>query len=377
MRRASGVGPPGFTCLANQVAKICAKCDAKFRGESLAKSFSAFSAFGAFGRVCIVSAVVSVAVGLLCGVAVAVADEPEFDAKLRIALASNREHYWYPRIVLYDHDGVSRGKVAKVYSSPDKRLDHQPALAARSKLGVFGWEAEGGVGRLRLFDFEKATAVEAPTLDKMPNTLFSPSLSADGRWLAFTGWALPGASPRWDVALLDTETKQLVELPGLNSVEFDERRVAISGDGQTLAYTTNARDGSGLTDIRIYHRPTKTLDLLKEANSDAGENYPSLNQDGTLVAFTSDRDAGEGGQDVYVFDRGARRLVPLPGLNSPGQEQSPSLSGSGRYVAFVSERFDGAGEQDIYLYDRAAAKLLPTPGLNTNRDDFDPVVVEK
>ncbi|HND55644.1 MAG TPA: hypothetical protein PLV92_24685, partial [Pirellulaceae bacterium] len=276
MRRASGVGPPSFSYWVSHLAKHLTK--------SLATSFAALSAVGVCGGLFTVSAVMSVAAGWFFGSSVAVADEPEFDAKLRIALASNREHYWYPRIVLYDHDGVSRGKVAKVYSSPDKRLDHQPALAARSKLGVFGWEAEGGVGRLRLFDFEKATAVESPTLDKMPNTLFSPSLSADGRWLAFTGWALPGASPRWDVALLDTETKQLVELPGLNSSEFDERRVAISGDGQTLAFTTNARDGLGLTDIRIYHRPTKTLDQLKEANSDAGENYPSLNHDGTLVA---------------------------------------------------------------------------------------------
>lgn len=304
------------------------------------------------------------------------ADEPEFTAKLRIALASNREHYWYPRIVLYDHDGQSRGQLVKVYTSPEKRLDHQPALAARGKSGVFGWEAEGGVGRLRLFDFDKGAALDSAVLDKLPNTLFSPSLSADGKWLAFTGWALPGASPRWDVALLDIDNKRLVELPGLNSSEFDERRVTISGDGQTLAYTTNARDGRGLSDIRIYHRPTQTIDVLREANSDAGENYPTLNQDGTLVGFTSDREGGEGGQDVYVFDRTARRLLPLPGLNSPGQEQTPSLSGSGRYVVFVSERFDGAGEQDIYLYDRTESKLLATPGLNTDRDDFDPVVVD-
>lgn len=305
------------------------------------------------------------------------ADElPAFAAKVRIALASNREHYWYPRIVLYDHDGGSRGQVVKVYSSPDKRLDHQPALAVRSKVGVFGWEAEGGVGRLRLFDFEKGAAVESPTLDKIPNTLFSPSLSADGKWLAFTGWALPGASPRWDVALLDVESKQLVELPGLNSAEFDERRVAISGDGQTLAFTTNSRDGQGLSDIRVYHRSTRMIDVLREANSASGENYPTLNHDGSLVGFTSDREEGEGGQDVYVFDRVARRMVSLAGLNSPGQEQSPSLSGSGRYVAFVSERFDGAGEQDVYLYDRESGRLLATPGLNTNRDEFDPVVIE-
>ena len=55
------------------------------------------------------------------------------------------------------------------------------------------------MGRLRLWDFEKGTPIELPELDRIPNALFSPSLSSDARWLAFTGWALPGASLRWDV----------------------------------------------------------------------------------------------------------------------------------------------------------------------------------
>lgn len=304
------------------------------------------------------------------------ADEPAWTAKLRIALASNREHYWYPRIVVYEHDGESRGRVVKVMSSADKRLDHQPALAAQARIGAYGWEAEGGVGRVRLWDFDKGAAIEVPELDRIPNTLFSPSLAADGQWLALTGWALPGASARWDVGLFDVKARKFVELPGLNSAEFDERRVAISGDGKWLAFTTSARDGQGLTDIRLYNRETRETDHLREANTAAGENYPTLNHDGSLVGFTSDRESGEGGQDVYVFDRTKRAFSPLPDLNSPGQEQSPALSGSGRYVVFVSERFDGVGEHDLFLYDRQRGRLLPTPELNTARDDFDPTIIE-
>ena len=317
--------------------------------------------------------VVAMSLGRLASVA---ADEPPLEARLRIALASNRDHYWYPRIVLYEHDGATRGRILKTLSSPDKRLDHQPALAAQTRLGVFGWEAEGGVGRLRLWDFEKSAVIEAPELDRVPNTLFSPSLSADAQWLAFTGWALPGGSSRWDVGLFDLKQRRMVELPSLNPAGYDQRRVAISGDGKWLAFTTNARDGRGLTDIRVYNRDTRQTDALREANSSAGENYPTLNHDGSLVGFTSDRETGAGGQDVYVFDRASRALVPLPGLNSPAQEQSPALSGSGRYVVFVSERFEGEGEHDVFLFDRVAGRLVPTPDLNTARDDFDPAIIE-
>lgn len=304
-------------------------------------------------------------------------DEPAFPARLRIAFASNRDHYWYPRILLYDHDGAGQGRIAAVLPGPLKRLDHHPALSADGKLCVFGSEAEGGVGQLIVWDVAKNAAVEAAELVKSsPNAFFSPSLSLDGKLLAFTTWNRPGSSPRWDVQLFDLGRKTLVDLPELNSTEADERRVAISGDGRWLAFTTNARDGRGLTDVRLYDRETRQVDRLPELNTPSSENFPTLSRDGRWLAIISDREGGAGSQDVYLFDREHRRLTPLPGLNAPGQEQSPSLSPSGRYVTFVSERFDQAGEHDVLLYDRDTGRLLPTPGLNAARDDYDPVVVE-
>jgi Tol biopolymer transport system component len=311
---------------------------------------------------------------LICSVAPA--DEPAFTTTLRLALASNREHYWYPRIVIYDHDGANQGKVAKALTSPDKRLDHHPTLAGDGQRLVYGWEAEGGVGRMQLWDLKSATGQELGELDQAATTLFSPSLATDGKLLAFTAWSRPGASNRWDVHLWDLAAKKPLDLPNLNSQQFDERRVAISGDGRWLAFTTNASDGQGLSDIRLYDRTSGKVDLLAELNSPASENYPALSGDGRLVAFTSDREGGRGGSDVFLFDCQSRNLVELRGLNAPGQEQSPSLSASGRYLAFVSERLHAVGEQDVYLYDRTLGRLIDTPGLNTARDDFDPVVVE-
>src|SRR5687767_2925849 len=88
------------------------------------------------------------------------ADEPQFTPMLRIALASNREHYWYPRIVVYEHDGVGQGRVIKVLTSPEKRLDHHPALTGDGKRLVYGREAEGGVGQITAWDLEKDTAAD-------------------------------------------------------------------------------------------------------------------------------------------------------------------------------------------------------------------------
>lgn len=295
--------------------------------------------------------------------------------RLRLAFTSNRDQYLYPRIVIYDHDGHAHGKVAQVLSSAEKRLDHQPSLSGDGRLCAFGWEAEAGVGQVRLWDLQQNQEVALGEVNADANTVFSPSLSAAGDLLALTAWNRAGATGRWDVLLWNVSHKQWVDAPGLNS-KFDERRVALSGDGKWLAFTTNHPEGQGLTDIWLYDLDHQQIDRLPQMNSAFGDNYPALSHDGRWLAFISQRSSGAGGMDVYLFDRQQQQLVDLPGLNSPGQEQTPSLSGSGRYVAFVSERFDSGGEHDIFLYDRQAGKLLETPGLNTARDEYDPMLIE-
>jgi Tol biopolymer transport system component len=300
------------------------------------------------------------------------AAEPEPRQTLRIAFASNRDHYWYPHLFIYEHDGVSSGKVILSLLTQDKRLDHHPALSADGRYCAFGWEGEGGTGSISVWDLAKNTRVDLPELGKTPNAQFSPSLSGDGSLLAVTAWSRPGQNPRWDAVLFDVGRNQLIELPGLNTAETDERRVAISPDGNWLAFTTNATDGEGLTDIRLYDRRTRAVDELREMNSAGSDSFPSLSRDGRYVCFISDRG---GGMDVLLFDREERRLVELPGLNSPGQEQSPSITPDGHYIAFVSERLGAPGEHDIFLYDRDAGRLLETPELNTPRDEYDPSII--
>jgi Tol biopolymer transport system component len=338
----------------------CFSSKTKLRGKSVAQRNS--MKWGISTAICILWT------GLL------VAAEP-VSPQLRLAFVSNREHYWYPHIYLYEHDGRSAGQIAGSIQPLDKRLDHQPVLSADGRVCVYGYEMEGGVGRLGLWDFQQRQARELDRVNQGPNAVFSPSLSADGQWLAFTAWGREGGSARWDVFLYDVHRDAMVDLPGVNSLDADTRRVALSGDGRWLAYTTLSAAGQGRTDIFRYDRETGQIDPLEELNSPASDSFPSLSRDGRLLAFASDRTGGQGGLDIYLFDCETRQFVHLPGLNSPGHEQTPSLTSDGRWIAFVSERLDGAGEHDIYLYDRQRECLLETPGLNTERDEYDPSLI--
>src|SRR5262249_18265462 len=131
----------------------------------------------------------------------------------------------------------------------------------------------------------------------------TPSLSADGKLVAFSAWAQPGGSARWGVSLQDLGAGKFIELPKLNGETSDQRMPALSSDGRLLAYTSNARGGVGLLDVYLYDVAGKKVLALPEMNSASTDMQPSLSGDGRLVAFVSDRPGGKGGRDIYLYDR--------------------------------------------------------------------------
>lgn len=298
--------------------------------------------------------------------------------KLLIAFSSYRERdNNYAIIYVYEHDGVGTGKIIGTVGMPTVKNSYaHPSLTTDGRFCAYTYLKENDTGRILLWDIKEQSHVDLPAINDNPNSQLGAALSGDGKLLAFAGWDRPKApSVRWQVFLYDVPGKKMLDVPGLNVQDFDQRMPALSGDGRFIAHATNAKGSVGLTDIYLYDRQEKKVLPLPEMNSPNMDVEPSLSGDGNLVAFVSDRPGGAGGRDIYLFDRAAGKFLPLPGLNSVGHEQSPCLSPDGRFIVFVSERLDGQGERDIYLYDRQAQKLLPTPGLNSKAEDFDPCVI--
>jgi Tol biopolymer transport system component len=303
----------------------------------------------------------------------AVAQEPK--TKLLIAFSSYRERPKYPTVYFYEHDGVKEGRIVGSIAVSGKRSDTHASLSLDGKLCAFASEEENQTSRILLWDVIAKKLVDLPIVNDSPNAQLHPTISGDARFLAFAAWDRQGFSQRWDLLLYDASDKKLLSTPGLNTLPFDERMPAFSGDGRLIAHTTNAKGGRGSTDIELYDWRKAEKISTGDLNSPQRDVEPSLSYDGRLVAFVSDRSGGDGGRDIYLFDRDENKLVPLPGLNSAAQEQTPSLSADGRYLAFVSERIRGEGERDVFLYDRRTQKLLSTPGLNGANEDLDPCIV--
>ena len=193
---------------------------------------------------------------------------------------------------------------------------------------------------------------------------FEPALSRDGRFLAFTSTASGivdnDSNEAADVFRIawrgDTP-------PVLVSVDFQEGKAApgdsgapsISADGRYVAFRSDAGDGIVDEDTgagrQVYVRDitAKRTEWLTPATdgggSDGEADLPSISGNGRLVAFSStatDLVAGDanGQPDVFVRDRTARTTtlvsVDVGGTSSAGASGQPSISADGRVVAFTS-----------------------------------------
>lgn len=292
--------------------------------------------------------------------------------RLLIALASFRDRPLHPRVYFYEHDGVASGQPAGGVETVNLVVDTRPSLALGGRLCATAAELENNPSDIRLWDAEGKKELPSPPGLKTETPEISPALSEDGRWLAFAAWRREGGRGGWDLFLYDLREKKAALLPC--SGDEEEQWPSLSGDGRLVAYTCVRPGGSGRSDVYVFDRQEGKHLLLPGLNTAYRELDPCLSADGRFLAFSSDRPGGAGTRDVYLYDLRAGALVALPGLNGVGPEQTPSLTADGRFLACVAERASGEGERDVLLYDRQAARLLPTPGLNTRAEDFDPAI---
>lgn len=232
----------------------------------------------------------------------------------------------------------------------------------------------------------------------------NPSISADGRYIAYTSLAtdlvagVADTNEGADVFLFDriTGATTLVSrsAAGGGAANRSSESAVLSADGRYVAFDSQATDLIAGLDARsafnvfLYDRESGAIQLVSRSNAGprtTGENIslrPALNADGRYVAFVSyakdlvsgqvDPDPQPDGRtlDLFLHDRatGATTLVthrPGAPATAAGGVLSTlsSISADGRFLTF-SARGDALvsnvpnDDSNVYLYDR-------TSGINT------------
>jgi hypothetical protein len=252
-------------------------------------------------------------------------------------------------------------------------------------------------------------------------SLFRPSISADGRFVAFHSEAtnlVPGdTNGFWDVFVRDlkegTTERVSVDSSGNqgNNHSSNGDFTSISADGRYVAFksdATNLVPGGSPSGGDIYVRDrtagtTERINLVNGSTSSVSNGYdfrPSISGDGRYVAWissasnlvTGDTNTGVApGYDVFVrdrqtsttervsvdsFERQASLGAACQFFCSPNQVSDVSISSDGRYVAWNTSASDLVtgdtnGLDDIYVRDRTAGttERVSVSGCGTQAND--------
>ena len=223
----------------------------------------------------------------------------------------------------------------------------------------------------------------------------SPSISANGRFVAFASWATNlvanDTNNTVDVFIRDrqagTTSRVSVSSSG-TQVSGDSSAAAISADGRYVAFQSTAttlvpNDTNGVSDIFLRDLVAGTTVRLSVTS--AGEQVTglssaaSISADGRIVTFSSASSSLVAGDtnnatDAFVRDTQAgtttRVSVGSHGVQANSSSLHPTVSGDGRYVVFASTatNLDSTGGTGIFIHDRQSGQTTPlavvAPGTN-------------
>jgi Tol biopolymer transport system component len=224
---------------------------------------------------------------------------------------------------------------------------------------------------------------------------YAPSISADGRYVAFASLASNLVSGdtngAWDVFVHDRQTGETTRVSvasdGTQAIGFFfGSSPSISADGRYVAFDSWATnlvsgDTNDKPDVFVHDRQTGQTTRVSvssdgtQANGGPGwsGNPSSISADGRYVAFHSYADNLVSGDtnsatDIFVHDRQTgvttRVSIASDGTQANGFSASPSISADGRYVAFMSGATnlvsgDTNNDWDVFVHGREG-NIAPT-----------------
>src|SRR5262245_17300231 len=233
-----------------------------------------------------------------------------------------------------------------------------------------------------------AGAADGPAADA-PS--FHPSISADGRYVAFQSGARNLSDDDLDatgdvfVRDLQARTTTLVsrasDAAGGAAADQSAMSPSISGDGRVVAFASDAanldENNLNVTDIFVRDMNAGTTSLASRASGPAGTPSdgtsvsPSISANGRFIAFQSEAntlsDASVPGEHIYVRDRLANLTALVSRASGPagaaadGASSDPALSGDGRMIAFDSIAKNLSSEDSDAFDDVFARDMLSAP----------------
>ncbi len=210
----------------------------------------------------------------------------------------------------------------------------------------------------------------------------SPSVSADGRYVAFqsrAGNLVAGdTNGQWDVfahdRLTGETTRMSVSSTGEESNDISETdsEAMISSNGRYVVFSSEATnlvddDTNGERDVFVHDRQTRTTLRVSVSSDgvqgDLSSQEPAISGDGQLIVFASHAgnlvagDVNGNGGDLFIHELISRQTSRLPITFDWWGADNVAISDDGRFITFDSNDAnvvpgDSNGVTDVFLFDR-------------------------
>lgn len=226
----------------------------------------------------------------------------------------------------------------------------------------------------------------------------APSLSADGRYVAFESTAsnlvVGDTNGARDIFVHDRQTggtERVSESSAGGQGNNASLRPSISANGRFVAFASEASnlvsgDTNGWRDVFVHDRATGQTARVSISSSGEQANglsdAPCVSENGRYVAFGSGAANlvpadTNGFADVFVHDRQngqtERVSVSTSGSQGNGASGRPAVSANGRHVAFDTEASsfgaDGGPSSRVYVHDRETAQTQLVNGWGQRAED--------
>ncbi|MEI2726652.1 MAG: hypothetical protein V9H26_24960 [Verrucomicrobiota bacterium] len=219
-----------------------------------------------------------------------------------------------------------------------------------------------------------STLMASKGVQTATNGFESPSISADGHWIAFasvSGLSFSNPDRKSDVFVRDlTADTTIWASSNLNDLATTVRSFnpALSADGKFVAFKSTLRT-TVATATNLYQYDLQAFVETLVSSNVVEEGFPEMTPDGRFVAYESHT-------NVLIWDRqtGSNTLVSVDvaGINAAsGTSYRPVLTPDGSKIAFLTDATNvtangGNGQPQLYVRDLVAAT---TSLVSVNLDD--------
>jgi len=292
-----------------------------------------------------------------------IAEFPEYDPKVYLAYGSLL-------MELEEYNEASRAFEEYLNRDPD----HKKAKLMMDKANILAKALNNPV------------SFEPVPLSELVNTIhleYEASFTADESQMIFTR----NFNNQEDLFVATLRNGEIIDVQAIDELNtpMNEGAHCISPDGTELIFTLcdNRRTVGGCDlyssslEGKIWSKPKN---LGRSFNSEATDSQPSLSGDGNTLYFTSSRKGGFGKNDIWYAIKGENGQWSIPqnmgaDINTAGDDETAFIHKDGLTLYFASDGRAGLGNLDLYLARRDSwsatwdtIEHLPYP-INTIYDD--------